>query len=198
MKLEDAALIRSGLVLSRKKAKREEGVCYPLITLRSIEINGEINRASLENYVAEQSLNEAYLTRTGDIVVRLSYPYTAVLIDESTADMVISSNFVVIRVNEQIFLPEYLVWLLNTEEVRRNAYDNATSNMLGTVKAKYYADFEIEPIPLTDQRKIAKLHALAQKEIRLLTELAEEKRKYYARAITLIQGDLIRSHHHDN
>ena len=31
-----------------------------------------------------------------------------------------------------------------------------------------------------------------------LTELAEETRKYYARAITLIQGDLIRSHHHDN
>ena len=70
--------------------------------------------------------------------------------------------------------------------------------MLGTIKAKYYADFEIDPIPISDQCKIAKLHALAQKEIRLLTELAEEKRKYYARAITLIQGDLIRSHHHDN
>lgn len=198
MKLKEAALIRSGLVLSRKQAKNEISVRYPLITLRSISPKGYINKDSLEVYAAAQPLNDEYLTHQGDIVIRLSFPYTAVLIDETTADMVISSNFVVIRADKQKILPEYLVWLLNTEEVRRRTYDNTTSNMLGAIKSKYYAEFEIEPISIADQRKIAGLYALAQREVQLLLELADEKAKYYARAIQLAQSKMTRSNDYDN
>ena len=198
MKLKEAALIRSGLVLSRKQAKNEISVRYPLITLRSISPKGYINRDSLEIYAAAQPLNDEYLTHPDDIVIRLSFPYTAVLIDETTSDMVISSNFVVIRTDKQKILPEYLVWLLNTEEVRRRTYDNTTSNMLGAIKSKYYAEFEIEPISIDNQRKIARLHALAQKEIQLLLELADEKEKYYARAIQLAQSKMTRSNNYDD
>ena len=198
MKLREAALIRSGLVLSRKQAKTSICVRYPLITLRSISSKGYIDRELLDIYAAAQPLNDEYLTHQGDIVIRLSFPYTAVLIDETTSDMVISSNFVVIRADKQKILPEYLVWLLNTEEVRRRTYDNTTSNMLGAIKSKYYAEFEIEPISIADQRKIAGIYALAQREVRLLLKLADEKEKYYARAIQLAQSKLTRRNDYDN
>ena len=61
--------------------------------------------------------------------------------------MVVSSNFVVIRVEDKSLLPEYLFWLLNTEKIKRKIYENATSNMLGAVNARFLADFELTLLP---------------------------------------------------
>ena len=94
--------------------------------------------------------------------------------------MVISSNFVVIRIEDKQLLPEYLFWLLNTQKVKRKIYENATSNMLGAVKAKFLTDFELTVLPIDDQYKIAQLNLLAKKESQLLKELATEKEKLYS------------------
>ena len=124
-------------------------------------------------------MKDEYLTQSGDIIMRLTAPYTAVLIDETTAGMVISSNFVVIRTENGLLLPEYLFWLLNTQNMKRKIYENATSNMLGSVKATFLMDLELTVLPLEHQRRIARLNLLAKKEERLLKELADEKEKLY-------------------
>ena len=131
MKLQDLASVRSGLVLSRKQAKEPSEYRYPLINLRCIQQEGTIQLKEADIYEAKEPLKEEYLSQSGDIIVRLTAPYTAVLIDETTSGMVVSSNFVVIRVEDKGLLPEYLFWLLNTEKIKRKIYENATSNMLG-------------------------------------------------------------------
>lgn len=117
MKLQDLASVRSGLVLSRKQAKEPSEYRYPLINLRCIQQEGTIQLKEADIYEAKEPLKEEYLSQSGDIIVRLTAPYTAVLIDETTSRMVISSNFVVIRVEDKSLLPEYLFWLLNTEKI---------------------------------------------------------------------------------
>ena len=180
MKLKDFASVRSGLVLSRKQAK-EPGKCrYPLMNLRCIRQDGTIQWKEADIYEAKEPLKEEYLSQSGDIIVRLTAPYTAVLIDEATSGMVISSNFVVIRVEDKRLLPEYLFWLLNTEKIKRKIYKNATSNMLGAVNARFLADFELDLLSVEDQRKISQFNRLAKREHQLLGMLAEEKEKYYA------------------
>ena len=94
--------------------------------------------------------------------------------------MVVSSNFVVIRVEDKSLLPEYLFWLLNTEKIKRKIYENATSNMLGAVNARFLADFELALLSVDDQRKISQFNLLAKRERQLLRMLADEKEKYYA------------------
>ena len=94
--------------------------------------------------------------------------------------MVVSSNFVVIRVEDKSLLPEYLFWLMNTEKIKRKIYENATSNMLGAVNARFLADFELALLSVEDQRKIAQFNLLAKRERQLLRMLADEKEKYYA------------------
>ncbi len=143
MKLQDLASVRSGLVLSRKQAKEPSEYRYPLINLRCIQQEGTIQLKEADIYEAKEPLKEEYLSQSGDIIVRLTAPYTAVLIDETTSGMVVSSNFVVIRVEDKSLLPEYLFWLLNTEKIKRKIYENATSNMLGAVNARFLADFEL-------------------------------------------------------
>lgn len=190
MKLGELATVRSGLVLSRKQANGPSPYRYPLLTLKSIRPDSYITSDELDWYNAVEPLKPEYLTHVGDIIVRLSIPYTAVLIDENTEGMVIPSSFTIIRANRNHILPEYLFWLLNTKKVRQNIFENTTGNMLGAIKPSYFSDFPVSPISLTDQAKVAALNDLARQEIRLLTSLAEEKTKLYAATLDKIQKDM--------
>lgn len=192
MKLGDVAVIRSGLVLSRKQTQDLNGIRYKALNLRSINAEGYIELNEVDRYNAVEKLNPEYITQIDDIVIRLSAPYTAVLIDESTAGMVVSSNFVVVRADKQHILPEYLYWLLNTPKMKRQIYENTSSNMLGSIKAKYYVDMPITPIPIQDQRRIAEIYALAKREHQLLVQLAEAKDQYYMLLMDQVQKDMRR------
>lgn len=192
MKLGNIAAVRSGLVLSRKQAREAPGIKYPLLNLRSFNPGGYIDADQLDVFDASEHLSLDYLSQVGDVIVRLSVPYTAVLIDEATAGMVVSSNFVIIRVDHRELLPEYLFWLLNTPEVKRSIFENTSSNMLGAIKAKFFSDFEVPRLPLDKQKKIADINALAMKETTLLRHLAKEKERYYGLLIGHIHKELKR------
>ena len=192
MKLNEISSVRSGLVLSRKLAR--EGTKYPLLTLRSINSDGYIDLDKTDVFDAKEELAKEYLTQEGDIVirlstpytavyidkVRLSTPYTAVYIDKDSEGIVVSSNFVIIRTDNKVLLPEYLYWLLNTAKVKHEMFESSSSNMLGAVKALFFAEYDIDLIPISEQRKIAAVNTLARKESRLLMELAKEKERYYS------------------
>ena len=180
MKLGNIATVRSGLVLSRKQAREPSDIRYPLLNLRSINPGGYIEADQLDVFVAAEYLLPEYLSQIGDVIVRLTAPYTAILIDKVTAGMVISSNFVIIRADRRELLPEYLFWLINTPKVKRSIYENTSSNMLGAIKAKYFSDFEVPSLPIAKQQQIAAMNELAFKETKLLRQLADEKECYYS------------------
>lgn len=198
MKLGDVATVRSGLVLSRKQAREPSQNRYPLLNLRSINPGGYVDLDAADIYHAVEALSTEYLSCKGDVIIRLSIPYTAVLIDESTSGMVISSNFVIVRADCKRILPEYLFWLLNTQQVKRQIFENTSSNMLGAIKPRYFTQFEVSSISLANQRKIAILHQMARKEYHLLNQLAKDKEKYYAHLIDKAQKEMRRGKNHDN
>ena len=180
MKLGNIATVRSGLVLSRKQAREPSDIRYPLLNLRSINPGGYIEADQLDVFVAAEYLSPEYLSQIGDVIVRLTAPYTAILVDKVTAGMVISSNFVIIRADRRELLPEYLFWLINTPKIKRSIYENTSSNMLGAIKAKYFSDFEVPSLPIAKQQQIAVMNELALKETKLLRQLADEKERYYS------------------
>lgn len=190
MRLGDVAYVRSGLVLARKQAKGITPHQYKLLNLRAIDNTGDIEMNELETFHASEVLNPEYLTHSGDVIVRLSIPYTAVIVDESMQNIVIPSSFAIIRADKRKVLPEYLHWLLNTPKVRQQIYENTTGNMLGSIKPSYFNDFRIELLPLAEQKKVSDLNALARREVKLLTELAKEKNKYYSQMIDRIQSEM--------
>lgn len=192
MRLGSVAAVRSGLVLSRKQTKGKDGIRYPALNLRCINSDGTIDFNQTDVYEASELLPSEYLTHTGDIVVRLTAPYTAVLIDEITSGIVISSSFVIIRTDRQSLKPEYLFWLLNTASTKREIYDNATGSMISAIKPKYFSDFEVSLLSLAEQEKIATINALARKETQLLYQLAEAKKNYYDNLIDEIHNEMKR------
>ena len=183
MKLGEIATVRSGLVLSRKQAREPSNIRYPLLNLRSINPRGYIEAEQLDVFDAIEALSPEYLSQVGDVIVRLTAPYTAILVDRVTAGMVISSNFVIIRADRRELLPEYLFWLINTPKIKRSIYESTSSNMLGAVKAKFISDFDVPLLPIAKQQQIAAMNELMLKETKLLRQLADEKERYYGRLI---------------
>ena len=192
MKLGNIAQVRSGLVLARKQARERTAYRYPLLNLKCIHPNGYIDTALCEMFDSVEYLNPEYLTHNGDVVIRLTVPYTAVLITDELEGYVIPSSFVVVRTDRSIVLPEYLLWLLNSQQVKQRIYESAVSNMLGAVKPRYFAEYELEELPITRQRMIAELNRLAKQEVQLLEKLAAEKAKYYNNVIAHVHNEIKR------
>ena len=178
VRLGDVATVRCGLVLSRKQSPTPTNARYRLLNLRSINADGCVEMAMLDEYYAVESLSPEYLSQVGDVIVRLTAPYTAILVDEESAGMVVSSNFVIIRPNPRQLISGYLAWLLNTRKAKRVIFENTSSNMLGAINPKYFACMEVALPSIDRQSAIADLNALALKEGRLLRRLADEKKRY--------------------
>lgn len=193
MKLGEIASVRSGLVLSRKLARENPVQRYRLLNLRSITPEGYIDMNETDVFDAKETLPREYLSQVGDIVIRLSAPYTAVLVDKESEGMVVSSNFVIVRTYPQVLLPEFLYWLLNTSEVKHKMFESSSSNMLGAVKPKFFAEYEITPLPIPEQQKIAAINALAKAESKLLRQLANAKEQYYESILHNTYNEIKRS-----
>ena len=192
MKLGSVAQVRSGLVLARKQARGRTEYRYPLLNLKCIHPNGSIDTALCEMFDSVEYLNPEYLTHKGDVVIRLTVPYTAVLITDELEGYVIPSSFVVVRADRSIVLPEYLLWLLNSQQVKQRIYESAVSNMLGAVKPRYFAEFEMEEISISHQQILADLNRLAKREAQLLAKLAAEKERYYDHILNQVFTDMKR------
>lgn len=59
MKLQDLASVRTGLVLSRKQSKELTDYRYPLINLRCIQQEGNIDLNKVDIYEARESLKKS-------------------------------------------------------------------------------------------------------------------------------------------
>lgn len=200
MKLDELATVKTGLVTARKQAKNLSDMIakYRQLNLKAINSRGYIDEELLEEFLANERLRAEYLTQPGDIVVRLTTPYTAVLIDETLSGLVIPSHFVIIRSNGKKIIPEYLYWLLNTEKVKSELQQNISSTVIGTIKPTSYATFDIEVLTIEEQKEIAELNLLAKKELCLLDQLMGQKEVYYKELISKVQKEMRRKKYEDN
>ncbi len=178
IKLNQLSEIRTGLILSRKQSKIKTEFYYKQLTLKSISDNGYIATDFLEDFYGIEPLNTEYLTKMGDIIVRLSTPYTAVLIDEDTENFVIPTHFAIVRANKNIVSTEYLYWFLNSEIVKKEYLKNNTSNMIGAIRPLFIGEIEIKLPTIDEQIKVGKFNLLTKKEQYLLRKLEEEKSIY--------------------
>jgi restriction endonuclease S subunit len=173
---DDYAAIRTGLVLSRKEALPDEiSQVYRAISLRNITEDGQICLTDIEDYSAVEPLKKEYFTRNSDVLLRLSAPYTAVIITEKEVDLLVPAHFAIIRVNEKID-PRYLRWWL--EKKRKWFYKIASGGtMMGTISSGYVAQMLFEPPPLERQHKVGELFELVNKEQQLFSLLAAKKKQ---------------------
>lgn len=175
MRIGEIATIRTGLVLSRKESSPDKSShTYRVLSLKNVNEDGEIFTSEVEDYYAAEALKREYFTHIGDVLFRLSAPYTVVLITEMEENLLVPSHFAIIRVVKAIDA-SYLHWWLVKN--RKRFYQMASGGtMMGTISSGYIADMSFEPPPLVQQRQIAKILELASRERQLLSVLSEKKK----------------------
>lgn len=182
MILEDVATIRTGVVTTRKKASENDPITYryKLLNLKCASSAGYLDLQYIEELPTIESLKSEYFTQMDDIIVRLSTPYTAIMITkEEWCGYLVPSHFAIIRVDKNIASPEYILWILKRESTRQKILQNISgSGAFGTINSKFFNSLTIRNLPLSKQQIIGQMQILSEKEQELLYKLIQQKEIY--------------------
>ncbi|QWB96209.1 restriction endonuclease subunit S [Mycoplasmatota bacterium] len=180
IELQKACDISAGLVPKRKEARSDDKVAkiYKLITLKSFDVDGWIDLKYLDNFKSIEILDERYLTKENDILIRLSNPYTAIKITDEYIGFVIPSLFAVIRIKKDIIDPDYLTFMLNKESIKRSYFKNSMGLTIPMIRMQTIRETKIPLILSNKQLIVSKIYNLMIKEKMLYQQLHLEKEKY--------------------
>ena len=151
-----------------------------VINLKSIYLSVSSDTTAAEEYVSSEVLRADVVTQKGDILVRLSAPYTAVMIkDDDECGYLVPSHFAIIRADRRKALPEYILWFLKKESTCQQILQNSSgSSAFGTISSGFLASLNIHKLPMDKQAVIGELLMLSEKEQELLRKLATQKEIY--------------------
>lgn len=185
MYLGEIARIKVGLVVSRKKAEFDLEVKaeYPLISLKNIQADGTFTDEPIEIFKSKEVLDAEFFTREGNILVRLSHPNTAVLIDKEQEGLLIPSYFANVEIIDTNVLPGYVAWYLNTDKVKGELLKSQMGSHIPSTNKQILEKISIPELDLSKQQMITELQQLYRKEKRLYQKLMAEKEKFY-KAVT--------------
>ncbi|MBF0985158.1 MAG: restriction endonuclease subunit S, partial [Campylobacter sp.] len=121
IKLNDIAEIKTGLVLSRKKAEAHtpSEYSYKIVSLKSFAENAIYDNSFADEFISNEQINDDYKVSLGDVLLRLREPNFAVYIDKDYDDLIYSSLMVRIRVKSDKFDPHFVAHYLNSSAVKR-------------------------------------------------------------------------------
>lgn len=181
MQLGEIAFVRTGLVLNRKKPDPTEKVLavYNIFTLKNITEYGRINLREIEKFSSTSVLDGNYFTQKNDILMRLSYPHTAIFVDGDHEGLLIPSSFAVIRVSEGDILPEYLTWYLNTKEIKNQLEKAHAGSRIPSTNKQVLKSLPIRKPILERQKSLIDVFKLHLKEQDIYQRLIEEKAKQF-------------------
>jgi restriction endonuclease S subunit len=191
MQLGEIAHIKTGLVLTRKKAEVEHEVrgMYKLLTLKNITEDGIIQADSFEQFGSNDILDDHYFTEEGDVLMRLSHPHTAVYIGKECEGLLVPSYFAIIKVYHDKFLPQYIAWYLNSSEVKKELERSQAGSRIPSTNQNVLKTIPIQALSLSKQKVLIELLQLHQKEKALYRKLIAEKERWFkAVSRKIIQG----------
>lgn len=174
MKVVDIADVGSGLVVSRKKAIHQSEVIqtYKQLNLMAVNKNGYIAFDELEDLPVKDNIDNNNLTHKGDIVVRLTAPFTAVYITEEFENIVISSNFCVVRCREN-YCGEYLSYYINSDTARKAIFSNLQGTIMKNINISAIAELEVPDISIAKQITLGKLMSVQTEKLIVLEKLKD-------------------------
>ena len=197
MRIQDIATLKTGAVLSRLHKAETGGNLYRVLSLRNIDDDvGAIEARSCTPMRFTEKITDEFLTQKGDILLRLSAPYTVVFIeDDSDIGLLIPSHFAIIHAVGVD--AKCLYAMLDSDEIRKQLFiEGSASTTLATISVKSISECKIPRISIQKQELIGQYHMEAKKELRLLHRLWAEKRKLnriqYTKLIRKIdEGELV-------
>lgn len=181
VKLNDIAEIKTGLVLSRKKAEAlsPSEHSYKIVSLKSFAENAIYDDAFTDEFISSEQINEDYKVSQGDILLRLREPNFAVYIDKEYSELVYTSLMVRIRIGSDKFDPHFVAHYLNSSAVKRALAPDVSGTAIAMIGVASINNIKIPTLNLQTQNKIVKYLNLVRQESEILQNLTAAKQKYH-------------------
>jgi restriction endonuclease S subunit len=177
IKLKKTALILSGAVLNRYSRVKDypNTLKYSYITMNSVEDN-RIYPEFFETQQATREVDEKYLLKNGDVVMKLAPPYSAVLIAFNCENLLAPSNFAIIRSMGKLD-PGYLSFILNAPHVRNQLRKLVEGSTLAVIKINHLNEVKLKIRDKNEQILYAKLLSLLKmrRELKMRVIELEDK-----------------------
>ena len=179
--LSKIAEIKTGLVLSRKKAEAHNPSehSYKIVSLKSFTEDAIYDNAFADEFISSEQINEEYKVSQGDILLRLREPNFAVYIDKDYDDLIYTSLMVRIRVKSAKFDPHFVAHYLNSSAVKRALAPDVSGTTIAMIGVASINNLKIPLVNLQTQNKIVKYLNLARQESEILQNLVAQKQRYH-------------------
>ena len=174
-KITEIADVQIGYQFRKKIEPADDGT-NRVIQIRDFDENHTLNRECLSRVRIDKS-TEQYLIHQGDVLFlsRGHRNWAAPIIDE-LQNTVAAGHFFVIKVRNEIILPEYLAWYINqspAQEYLHNIARRGTHMPLVTLSA--FKGLPVDVPDIATQHRIVELSRLMEREKKLLAELQEKR-----------------------
>ena len=120
--IKKIAKILGGQIISRVEARRDdEKIGNTKILVPKAISNGVIGHEKLVTIDIKMELDEKKLTKSGDIILKLSQPYDAAFITKNDENLLVTSFCLILRDFDSNINPLYLLSVVNSDIYKEQA-----------------------------------------------------------------------------
>ncbi len=187
-KLEDLAEITVGQIIARvREAEGSKMVTYKVLQPRSIT-----EGAIIDEFIIEETLSGRIdgnrFSSEGDVVIKLSTPYEAAVIDKEHAGYLVPSFCAMVKAYKGVS-SAYICALINSSYVREQLKAKMAGTNIAMVKITDLRSIEVPELSQQQMESLGEEYLLSGKKRLILKQLADaEKEIMDARILNSIKG----------
>lgn len=172
MKLEKIANISIGIMQNREE-KKDGQLEYKIFNIKNYEYN-----VDYPEFNTDKNLDDK-LTKEGDILFRLVYPNKVILVEKEQENLLVPSQYCIIRPDITKVNPIYLKWYLESNKGDANIRMELRGSSIQKISVTSLRNIEIPLLEIKKQKAITDLIKLWEEEKNVLEMLIEDKELLY-------------------
>lgn len=170
--------IIGGQIMSRVKAESEEQVFETkrVMVPKAIRSDGTVDISELPEEKLKVAADDKRVTKTGDIVIKLSTPYDAALIEDESAGCIVPSFCAIIRHCDNID-KRYLLAFLNSSYCKDQLKQQVAGALMTVLSVGKVGNVMV-PFPSADEQyKIGVNYFKTQEKLKIIKQIIELEAK---------------------
>ncbi len=175
LKLNELCVIQGGLT-ARERLRPVGGGGVRAVQLRDLREDEPFDPSNARSYALKGTLDR-YNASAGDLLFRSRGDHsTAVVVEPEARERAVAiSPLIILRPKRDLVDPSFLAWFINQSWAQRHFNEGAQGSSLRMIPRPCLESLEV-PVPdLPTQKQIVALDSLAQRERKLMAELADKR-----------------------
>ncbi len=180
----------SGQIQSRVEYKGKGDNIKKILSIvpKAIE-NGYLDHDNLSSFNVLETTNNIRLSETGDIILKVTTPFDACLINENDEGLFIPSFCMKLKIKDKRINPYYLLAFINSSSFYNVAKSSSVGVAISIINISKVKEIEIPLISLEEQEIIANKYKSSIEKIKTMKEIVSLEHEYYNSCFKELEGD---------